>query len=291
MEKVINKVLVLGSTGMLGHVVTKYLKENTNYEVVNSVFRRKLDKTSIICDLTDKNSVKNLINDVKPDVVVNCVGVLIGGSNSNPSNAIYINSFLPHFLSGLCDEIDAKLIHVSTDCVFSGKKGSYKESDVRDAQDVYGRSKGLGEIESEQHLTLRTSIVGPEIKTNGEGLLHWFLNQTSEISGYTKAFWGGVTTYQLAKSIKLAIEKNIVGLVNVTNGNKISKYDMLSLFNDLLRDGSVPINSVEGKEVDKSLVSERTDIDFKVPSYDVMFKEMADQMFENKEKYEQYNLV
>ena len=126
------------------------------------------------------------------------------------------NSLLPHHLQSISEEIGAKLIHISTDCVFSGKTGSYTESSLRDADDVYGRTKALGEIISNQHLTIRTSIVGPELKINGEGLLHWFLTSTEkELNGFSKVFWGGVTTVELAKAIEFAISHDINGVWNL----------------------------------------------------------------------------
>ncbi|MBY0485819.1 MAG: sugar nucleotide-binding protein, partial [Flavobacteriaceae bacterium] len=158
MEKV--KVLILGSTGMLGHVLFNYLKFNSNFEIYDLVYRTKLREESIICDITNKESVKNIITEIKPDYIINCIGVLIHGSNTNPSNSIYINSFFPHYLVSIARAIDSKLIHISTDCVFSGLKGSYLETDFRDADDVYGRSKALGEINNDKDLTIRTSIVG-----------------------------------------------------------------------------------------------------------------------------------
>ena len=185
------KILILGATGMAGHVAHAYLKDTQQYEISNIVFRTPLNEESIVVDVTNKEKLRKAITDISPDIILNCIGVLIGGSANNPANAIYINAYLPHFLASIARTIDAKLIHISTDCVFSGKKGMYFENDFRDADDVYGRSKALGEINNEIDLTIRTSIIGPEIKKNGEGLFHWFMNQTGEINGFTKAFWGG----------------------------------------------------------------------------------------------------
>src|SRR5690606_2383031 len=146
MEKVRQKVLILGATGMLGHVLYNTLKQHTNYEVVDLVYRNKLHANSLVCDVTDKNKLAKVIKHVNPDIIVNCIVVLIKGSTHNPANAIYINAYLPHELASLAQEVKAGVIHVSTDCVFSGNKGGYLESDFRDADDVYGRSKALGEL-------------------------------------------------------------------------------------------------------------------------------------------------
>ncbi|WP_373398913.1 sugar nucleotide-binding protein [Algoriphagus halophilus] len=129
------------------------------------------------------------------------------GFSRKSKNSIFINSYFPHWLVSEADKYGGQVIHISTDCVFSGKKGGYIEADFRDADDIYGRGKALGELIGGRHLTLRTSIIGPELKSNGEGLFHWFMNQKGETNGYTKAIWGGVTTFELAKVIKDCVFK------------------------------------------------------------------------------------
>lgn len=285
MEEVRKKIMILGSTGMLGHVFYHTVKENTNFEIIDVAFRNKLNDNSIICDVTDKHKLAEVIKEANPDYIVNCIGVLIKGSTNNPANAIYINSYLPHYLNSLAKENEAKLIHVSTDCVFSGSKGGYTESDFRDADDVYGRSKGLGELFGEDSLTIRTSIIGPEIKAAGEGLLHWFLNQEGTIKGYSKAYWGGVTTLELSKAILSAIEQDISGLIHLTNGEAINKFDMLNLFKQVFNRDQLSIEPFENKKVDKSLKSERTDFNYTVPSYEKMIQEMYKDMKAKEDLY------
>lgn len=285
MEEVRKRILILGSTGMLGHVFYHTVKENNNYEIVDVAFRNKLNDGTIICDVTDKHKLAKVIKEANPDYIVNCIGILIKGSTNNPANAIYINAYLPHYLASLAEENKARLIHVSTDCVFSGSTGGYTETDFRDADDVYGRSKALGELIGEDNLTIRTSIIGPEIKENGEGLLHWFLKQEGTIKGYSQAFWGGVTTLELSKAILVAIDQDLKGLINLTNGEAINKYDMLQLFKSIFNRTELNIEPLENKKVDKSLKSERNDFDYTVPSYAVMFKEMFNNMQENKDLY------
>jgi dTDP-4-dehydrorhamnose reductase len=267
------KLLLLGSTGMAGHVAYYYLKETGKYDVSDVVFKRPLTEDSIILDITKKETTERLINELSPDIIVNCIGVLIKGSNLQPDNAIYINAYFPHLLERLAAEIDAKLIHISTDCVFSGSKGSYSETDIRDADDIYGKSKGLGEVINKKDLTIRTSIVGPELKQNGEGLFHWFMNQSGEISGYTEAIWGGVTTLELVKAIDKAIDDEVTGLVHLTNGTKISKYELLLLFKEIWKRNDVLVSKNKSKSVDKSLmISNR--FRYNVPSYSQMLEEL-----------------
>jgi dTDP-4-dehydrorhamnose reductase len=263
------KILLLGATGMAGHMVYNYLSDTNKYDITNVVYRTKLNKESLILDITDKLATEKLIREIQPDIILNCIGVLIKGSQLYPDNAIYINAYFPHLLERLAAEIKAKLIHISTDCVFSGKKGNYTETDERDADDTYGKSKGLGEVINNRDLTIRTSIIGPELKENGEGLFHWFMNQTGEINGYLEAYWGGVTTLELAKAIDVAIELDIVGLVHLTNGDKISKYDLLALFKEIWNKDDVTVNTYNGKSVDKSLVKSIKFM-YNTPSYKQM---------------------
>lgn len=271
------KVLLLGATGMAGHVAYYYLNATGKYEITNVVFRNKLNDDSIVLDITNKLATEKLVREVKPDIILNCIGVLIKGSQLYPDNAIYINAYFPHLLERLAAEVNAKLIHISTDCVFSGMKGNYSETDIRDADDTYGKSKGLGEVINNRDLTIRTSIIGPELKENGEGLFHWFMCQSGEINGYLEAYWGGVTTLELAKAIDAAIDLDIVGLVHLTNGAKISKYDLLCLFKEIWAKDEVIVNPYQGKSVDKSLkVSEK--FKFEVSSFKEMLLEQSNWM-------------
>lgn len=283
------KVLILGSTGMLGHQVYYKLNSLNHFELYDISFRHQLRKESIICDITKLDELEKLIFKIEPDYIINCVGVLIKGSSDNPINAIFINAYFPHWLASTAGLVHAKVIHISTDCVFSGKSGAYQETDFRDADDVYGRSKALGEINDSTHLTLRTSIVGPELKMNGEGLFHWFMHQQNEINGFKKSFWGGVTTVELSNVIAYCLENEIVGLIHITNGERISKYDLLKVFQEYFNK-ALNVIPVDGKEIDKSLKSERDDFNYDVPSYSEMIQEMKKFMEENRNLYQKiYN--
>jgi len=283
------KVLVLGATGMAGHIVYSYLNKTQQYDVSNMVFRSVLNDDSIVVDVTNKELLKQSIYQINPDVIVNCIGVLISGSDDNPSNAVYVNACFPHLLSTIANEINSKLIHISTDCVFSGKKGNYLEKDFRDADDVYGRSKALGEINNGRHLTIRTSIIGPEIKQKGEGLFHWFMKQTGTVNGFSKMKWSGVTTLELAKSVIWAIECKVTGLYHLTNNNSINKYELLNLFKKYTQKDIV-IREVEGKEIDKTLIDTRLELNYIIPSYDKMVAEMVTLIKEDVKLYRQYQI-
>ena len=282
------KVLVLGATGLIGHQVFNYLQFNGQYELYNFAYRKKLQDDTVILDARDEEKYLEKIRDIGPDFIVNCIGILINGANQNPENAIFLNAYMPHRLARFADEVNAKLIHISTDCVFSGDKNSaYVETDNKDGSDIYSKTKGLGEIICENHLTLRTSVVGPELKGDGEELFHWFMGQSGNISGYTKSIWSGVTTIELARAVECSIREDITGLHHVTNNTSISKYDLLTLFRKHMKK-DIQITAVDGKKSNKSFCDTRGLLDYKIPSYDQMIGEMAELIFCEKSLYDQY---
>lgn len=281
------KILVLGSSGLIGHQVCNYLKTFDNFTLFDLAHTRKLTDDTILLDIRDEKKTDDLILQIKPDYIINCVGILIEGSKKDPASAIFLNAYMPHHLMKIADEINAKLIHISTDCVFSGKKGQYNEGDEKDGMGIYARTKALGEIINSKHLTLRTSVVGPELKTDGEELFHWFMQQKGSVNGFTKSIWSGVTTLELAKAVKRAIDKNTTGLYHITNGKSISKYELLNLFKKY-SNHPVQIIPVEGIVSDKSFVDNRQEFDYTIPSYEVMVKDMLKFIDKHRDIYSQY---
>lgn len=284
------KILVLGSTGLIGHQVYNYLESQHEFEMFNIAYRTKLNEHTVLCDIREEKTFLNTVKKFKPDFIINAVGILIEGANKYPENAIFINAYMPHRLKRLADEISAKLIHISTDCVFSGRKGSYIETDEKDAYDIYGRAKALGEIIDKTHLTLRTSVIGPELKKDGEELFHWFMMQEAEIQGYTASIWSGVTTLELAKAVHWAIKENPTGLYHITNGTPINKYELLSLCKQATGK-KIDITPVEGRVVDKSFIDTRQEREYNYPSYAEMIDEMVEMMKANVNMYKQYELL
>ena len=283
------KVLVLGSTGLIGHQVFNYLVKTEKYELYNITYRKKLNIETILCDVRNQDKFIEEVKSISPDVIINCIGILIEGANVDPENAIFINAYFPHRLMSLADKLNSKLIHISTDCVFSGEKEMpYLEKDFKDGKDIYAKSKGLGEIINENHLTLRTSVIGPELKTDGEELFHWFMSQSGKINGFTNAIWSGVTTLVLAKAVEWAIENKITGLYHVTNNKSIDKYTLLSLIKKYTKK-SISIIPVEGKKTNKSFIDTRNELDFIIPSYNQMVKDMIVNAIENKQSYSHYD--
>lgn len=286
------KLLILGAAGMAGHVAYIYLKETGKYEIATVCHSGKIEAESYELDVYDSRRLTQIIEQEKPNVVINCIGILIRGSKSNPSNAIYINAYFPHKLSEITHFLfpNSKVIHISTDCVFSGNEGGYKDSDIKNALDTYGMTKNLGELINDKDLTLRTSIIGPELKKNGEGLMHWIFSRKAagEINGYHKSIWGGITTLELAKVIDSCIESDLTGLYQISNNSSISKYELVSL---IVKEFCLPIkvNAVEGVICNKSIVNtERQDFSFSVSSYDKMIEDIHEFMDVHKELYKQY---
>ncbi len=268
--------MLFGATGMAGHIAYYYLSSTRRYEIQDVVYRTPLTENSIIVNVTDKDVVAAVVRQAKPDIILNCVGVLIRGAQEHPDNAVYINAYFPHQLKTLADEIGARLIHISTDCVFSGKKGMYTEDDFRDADDIYGRSKALGEIINDKDLTLRTSIIGPELKKKGEGLFNWFMQQSDKVLGYKTAIWGGVTTLELAKIIDYGIQNDLRGLIHLSNGEGINKYDLLCLFREIWGK-EIEIEAVNKNGVDKS-IKRSNKLNFEIPSYRQMLEDLKEWM-------------
>jgi len=285
-----DKVLVLGSAGLIGHQVYNYLKDSDNYELHNISYQNKIQDDTVLLDARNEQVFIDKITSISPKYIVNCIGILIDGSNADPENSIFLNSYMPHRLTRLADKINAKLIHISTDCVFSGdKKEPYIETDEKDGRGVYAKTKGLGEIISDKHLTLRTSVVGPELKNDGEELFHWFMGQSGEVLGYTKSVWSGVTTIELAKAVKWSIDHHITGLYHVTNNSSISKYDLLQLFQKYTKK-DINIKPLIGKDVNKSFIDTRLLMDYEIPSYDQMISDMVSLIANNRPLYSQYKV-
>jgi dTDP-4-dehydrorhamnose reductase len=229
------------------------------------------------------------LEEVRPSYVINCVGALVLQSKNDVSTAIFLNSFLPHFLSKVGDVLNYKLIHISTDCVFSGKEGQYTEESYRDGDDNYARSKALGEVINNKDLTIRTSIIGPELKTNGTGLLDWFFKQKGTLNGYTQAYWSGVTTLELAKATVEFLKQDIIGLYQLCPQDKISKYALLKLFAKVW-DRKIEVIPFDNYTVDKSLVCTRSDFSYPAPEFETMLLEMKEWMEMHGDYYKHYGL-
>lgn len=230
------KVLILGGSGMLGHRLWMSLQDQ--YDVYVTVRNQtnpfpnvpEFPQNKVICGVEGliTESVLKAITQVKPEVVINCIGIIKQLDNANPLDHIRVNALLPHLIALWCATANIRLIHISTDCVFSGNKGSYRETDEPDPVDLYGRTKLLGELNYPHCITLRTSIIGLELK-NYLGLVEWFLRQSGTVKGYTNAIYTGLTTRELSKVIKYFVipRSDLFGVHHVSSWF-ISKYELLN---------------------------------------------------------------
>ncbi len=284
----IRKILIIGSKGMAGHVIYHYLRSHSDFVIIDIARNNDYHTPSYQLSVTDFGSLTKILETEKPNYVINCIGILNNEAEENPDNAILLNSYFPHFLARMGSILDFKLIHISTDCVFNGKTGGYTEHSEKNGVGFYAQTKSLGEVTYGNNLTLRTSIIGPELKKTGIGLFHWFMQQCGTIRGYRNAYWTGVTTIELAKAILSAIEKNISGLHHLVYEKKINKYDLIILFKKIFKMGSITIEPYDEYNIDKSLIKTNDLFDYKVPSYSSMVKEMRHWIETHPELYSHY---
>ena len=280
------KVLVLGSTGMLGHKLIQNLSKH--HEVYGTIrgtlesyqYDAIIPKKQIIASIsgTDILSIRKAIDTVMPDVVVNCIGIVKQLPEAQDAViSITVNSLLPHQIAEYCNEKGCRFIHYSTDCVFTGSKGQYTEEDFEDASDLYGKSKCLGEVRESEGLTLRTSLIGRQLHGN-YSLIEWFLsNNGGEVNGYTKAIFSGLTTNAHAHVLNEIITKysDLSGLYHLA-AEPISKYDLLMMIKKEF-DLEITIHPVDGEISDRSLDGSklRRETGIRIPDWKTMIHEIA----------------
>jgi len=257
------KVVVIGVTGMLGYSIFSNLSESSNLDVYGTVrsvsglgkFFPSTDKLISNVDVKDFETLERALLATKPDVVINCIGLIKQNDISKQHvEAIEINALLPHKIAQLCDTIEARLVHFSTDCVFDGKTGNYVESDLPTATDLYGKSKCLGEVGYGKHVTLRTSIIGHELKSS-VSLIDWFLSQEGSVRGFSKAIFSGLPTAYLAKVLEDYVLPNqsLSGLYQLSV-DPIDKHSLISKVAEVYGK-QIEIEKYEDFVIDRSLNS------------------------------------
>lgn len=289
------KILILGASGMLGHSVFLKFLDNKRFITFGTVRKKnffklkRINKKIIYLNLKNLRKLEIIISRLQPDFVINCAGIIKQNIDSIENKDIYlINSVLPNFISSISNKYNFRFIQISTDCVFDGKKGKYTEKDKRNATDIYGLSKKIGEIDSENCITIRTSIIGHELNSS-KSLLEWFLSQSSEISGYKKAFFSGLTTTEISRILEKTIsKKNISGIFNLSS-KRISKYHLLLKLNNIYNKELkiLPSNKLA---IDRSLNGNKFKKEFriKVNSWEQMIKDMKNFYIKNKIIYEKF---
>lgn len=260
------KILVFGASGMLGNAMYRLLSESETLDVsatVRSESARRFFPEALGArlisgvDVENQDSLERTLAQIRPDVVVNCIGLVKQLADADdPLAALPINSMLPHRLANLCRLASARLIHVSTDCVFSGSRGNYCESDTSDATDLYGKSKFIGEVSYPHAVTLRTSIIGHEL-TGNHSLIGWFLAQQGPVKGYTKAIFSGLPTVELARVVRDHVlpKRDLSGLYHVA-AEPIAKFDLLKIVAKVYGK-DIAIEPDDRVSIDRSLNAER----------------------------------
>ena len=280
------RILILGGDGMLGHQLFKHLSKEhevkvtlrqnlSAYEKFNLFFP---DNTFAGIDVRVTEQLLEVFEEFQPQAIVNAIGIIKQRSSSKESiPSLEINSLFPHRLAILCKGIGARMIHFSTDCVFSGTKGNYREEDPSDAVDLYGKSKYLGEVHEQHCLTFRKSMIGRELSRK-KSLMEWFLSQRGSIKGFKKAMFSGFTTQELSRIIEtILIQYPTASGIYHVSSDPISKYDLLSLINKRLE---LPIQIIpdESFECDRSLDSSkfRKEFNYNPPTWEKMVEELCE---------------
>jgi dTDP-4-dehydrorhamnose reductase len=279
------KILVLGGDGMLGHQLFRFLKERHN---IKATLRNPISTYERLGLFHDDNAfgpidvriIDNLVKvliEFRPEAVINAVGIVKqrpAAKETLPS--LEINALFPHRLSLLCKAMGIRMLHMSTDCVFSGRRGNYKETDLSDAEDLYGRTKYIGEVSGQHCLTIRTSFIGRELSRK-QGLFEWFLSQRGQVQGFKNAIFSGFTTLEFSK----IIEKILVnypqkeGIYHISS-EPISKYELLALIKRKM-DFDIEINPIEDPRCDRSLNSEkfRDEFGYAPPPWEKMIDDLC----------------
>ena len=268
-------IVILDGASMAGHIISDYFS-SLNYKVtpvdINNIFNKDYTPNG--------NSFKD-----DADYVINCVRCLVEESELNKTKALFLNSIYPTMLEKFYSNKKTKLVHLSTDCVFSGERGDYNEQSQSDGISVYSKTKSLGELINNKDITIRTSYIGPNINDKSEELFDWFLLHKQDARGYTKAFWNGVTTLELAKNIKKLIEIDFSGVYHMIGRRKISKFDLLSIIKKIWKK-DIEIHKDNNVKIDRSLVDSNKLL--KSKEYDSMFFELYEYMNRNRSQYQKY---
>ncbi|WP_282941168.1 sugar nucleotide-binding protein [Paenibacillus sp. RC67] len=272
------RILIIGGDEIVGRVLVPYLYKQTRYEVFYTTKRKGNEGKGLFLDPTDAVMVEKLVEIITPDVIVNGTSIMNDMARLQEIEAYRINGLLPHQLAKLAEQRHIRLIHMSTDGVFSGNRGCHEERHVPEGTSVYAKTKALGEIKDSPHLTIRASLIGPE-GGEGIGLLDWFFRQ-KEVRGFTHVPWNGLTSLELAKFIHYVLEhgRRLSGIIHLTSPERISKYDLLLLIQRLFERQDIAVRPNDTIEMDRTLKSTRRDVDYQVPSHLVMLTELQDWM-------------
>ena len=280
------KVLVMGSANIIGQVVGLFFKENghsvTGYDSEPCEYYYSIQES-----LYNLDCIKETIQQGDYDAVFNFTAVVNQYAEEDKAEASYINCFLPHYLEKITRNTKTVIVHRSTDCVFSGKKGSYNIDDIPDGESFYAKTKAIGELINQKDITVRVSLIGPDPDSNGDSLFPWFLRQSGDVNGFTDAIWTGVTTVEFARVIEKLLLQKAHGLFQCAPDTSISKYELLTIFEKYFPNNRnvIPISKCR---VDKSLIPFMGEYRVDIPNYDTMVADMLSWVKKHKKIYKNF---
>lgn len=278
------KYLVLGANGMAGHVITTFLREQ-GHDVTPCARQTTAFEDTQELDVRDTQALAGLITDGGYHAVVNCIGLLVQDSDRKRDEAAFINAYLPHLVASVTAGTDCKLVHLSTDCVFSGLRGPYAVDSDYDGQRFYDRSKALGEVDNEKDVTLRMSIIGPELSASGSGLFNWFAAQRGQISGFRRVLWNGITTTQLARITERVAQDGTTGIIHAVPDADVSKYQLLRMLKETFSH-DVDVVPSDDYISDKRLLPNSVDV--RADHYSLMLESMRQWVRDHRGLYPHY---
>jgi dTDP-4-dehydrorhamnose reductase len=280
------RFLVVEPAGMVGHAMCMVLAER-GHEVLGFGGEELCGFEHLCNNLHNDKALSEILSGGCFDAVVNCSAVVNQFAEQDKAEAAYINSYLPHLMERVTAGTPTIVVNRSTDCVFSGAKGSYTVNDVPDAGSFYARTKAVGELNNGKDLTIRVSLIGPERKP-GIGLLDWFLRQQGEVRGFANALWTGVTTIEFARVVEQLVAYRAHGLVHCSPVEAISKYELLRLFAEFFPTTNRSVVRFENDPVDKSLVPEWANHEVAIPTYREMVEDIAAWVAAHRNMYPSY---
>lgn len=282
-------LLVIGSGGMLGHMVTLYLR-SVGYSVADVSKTRKINDATILMDVMDESSVSRLLSR-DFDAVINCAAMLVGSSETNRDAAVRINSWFPHLLETLLYDTKTRIIQVSSDGIFSGNNAPYAEYALCDSSTFYGKTKWLGELQNKKDLTVRGSFVGPDLSKNGTGLFNWFVQQQGHVTGYNSVCFNAVTTLEFAKFVDFALQNDVSGIYHLGACETISKANFLHRISKTFALNNITITDNDTIKTDNTLLNSRNDVVYVRKNYDEMLAEIKSFMLANGFRYKHYSFL
>lgn len=283
------KILVIGASGMLGHMIAVYLRQR-EYFVDTMARSRKLDTDTILLDISDASQVLGFRWEAY-DAIINCAAMLVKNSEKNKSDAVLVNAWFPHQLEQLLLHTQTRIIQISSDGIFSGKQAPYIETAPSDCTTFYGKTKFLGELCNHKDLTIRTSFVGPELFADGRSLFHWFVTQRGTVPGYSQTYFNGITSLAFAEFLHDILSDPISGILHIGASETVSKAHFLMLVKQIFHLDSVDIETISAGHTDHTLHTGILDSPFQAKGYEEMLMDLYQWMRQNFRLYSHYSFL